>query len=54
MGGCLLIVRVPAVYLGSAGVTILAFLAFCRINNLRLVNKPDGSEPRPAHYSKRS
>jgi hypothetical protein len=42
--------RVPAVYLGSAEVSILSFLSVCRINNLRFRNTPSGFEPRPAHH----
>ena len=37
-------------YLGSAEVSILAFLTFCRINNLCAINRPDGFESRPAHH----
>jgi hypothetical protein len=44
------VVCVPAVYLGSAEVSILAFLPDCRINNLRRHNRPYGFEPRPAHH----
>ena len=43
------VARVPAVYLGSAEVSILAFLPDCRINNLRWLNGSFGFEPRPAH-----
>ena len=42
-------IRVPAVYLESAEGTILAFLPFREINNLRVLNEPCGFEPRPAH-----
>jgi hypothetical protein len=41
---------VPAVYLGSAKVSILAFLSVLRINNWRWLNGPFGFEPRPAHH----
>jgi hypothetical protein len=44
------VARVPAVYLGSAEVSILALLPDCRINNLRRLNGPSGFEPRPAHH----
>jgi hypothetical protein len=44
-----LVVCVPAVYLGSAEVSMLAFLAYFRINNLRWLDGPCGFEPRPAH-----
>jgi hypothetical protein len=46
------VARVPAVYLGSAEVSILALLPDCRINNLRRLNGPSGFEPRPAHHLK--
>jgi hypothetical protein len=39
--------RVPAVYLSSAGASILAILSFYRINKLRLVNAAFGFESRP-------
>jgi hypothetical protein len=42
-------VRVPAVYLTSAEVSILAFLPFSRINNLRILKVVSGFESRPAH-----
>ena len=45
-----LVACVPAVYLGSAEVSILAFLSVCRINNLRWPNGAYGFEPRPAHH----
>jgi hypothetical protein len=42
-------VRVPAVYLTLAEVTILAFLDFFEINKLRGIRGRFGFESRPAH-----
>jgi hypothetical protein len=42
------LVRVPAVYLHSAEGSVLAFLLFCKINNLRQLNGSYGFDPRPA------
>src|SRR5437867_1503432 len=42
--------RVPAVYLDSAEGSFLAFLLFCRINNLRWLRRGEQFESRPPHH----
>ena len=42
--------RVRAVFLGSAGISILAFLQICRISNLRLLNTRSEFEPSPVQH----
>jgi hypothetical protein len=47
-----MLIRVPAVYLKSAEVSILAFLRFIEINNLRWLRMVAGFESRPAQQIK--
>ncbi|SRR6266566_2459467 len=41
--------RVPAVYLTSAFLWFFSILLFCRINNLRRINPPEGFDSHPGH-----
>jgi hypothetical protein len=40
-----ILARVPAVYLAHAILAILAFVALCELNNLRVASSTDGSIP---------